>query len=131
MPSGSSNIPETRRLPNAAGAAERAGDVGAPSATRAPARQLQDLPKDELLALARLRGAEASESDDVPALVKKLKKQEGFFTRMNRKRRSVVASLAASIVGAEPASEYQFLPPQGQDSAGTARPSTLKEEIEE
>src|ERR1041385_2303430 len=84
-----------------------------------------------LVVLARLRGAEVADNDEIPALVKKLKKQEGFFTRLNRKRRSMVASLAASIVGEEPASEYQFLPPQNQDAANTARPSSLKEEIEE
>jgi hypothetical protein len=71
--------------------------------------------------------------------VKKLKKQEGFFSRMNRKRRAMLGSIVANIVGENeaPPSDYQFVPPPGgvagpaapaQPTAGSA---TIKHEIEE
>ena len=99
-----------------------------------------------LTCLARLRGVEYAPGDTVPVVVKKLKRHEGFFARLNRKRRAVLGSIVAKIVGEEgPASESQFLPPQEPGAApvtpatpsapGQAPPHprerTIKEEIEE
>jgi hypothetical protein len=90
-----------------------------------------------LLALGKLRSVSISESDAVPVLIKKLKKQEGFFTRLNRRRRSMLGSLVSSIIGEdEKSSDYQFLPPQDADAEAPkavppSRPATIKEEIEE
>ncbi len=91
-----------------------------------------------LLALAKMRGIDAREDDPVPVLIRKLKKKEGFFSRINRKRRALLGSLVARAVGESGASaEYQFLPPDGADvssgaSAATGkRPPTIKEDIEE
>ena len=42
---------------------------------------------------------EVSDNEAVPVCVKKLKKQEGFFSRMNRKRRAMLGSIVANIVG--------------------------------
>jgi hypothetical protein len=101
-----------------------------------------------LMALARLRGVECSGDEPVPAMVKKLKKSEGFFARMNRKRRAVLGSIVSNMIGEDDnATEYQFLPPvEGRGgSAGattttttttaapgsSARDRSIKEEIEE
>lgn len=82
-----------------------------------------------LAVLARLRGIEAAEEDPVPILIRNLKKQEGFFARINRKRRAVIASVVANMIGEEGSgSAYQFLPP---DSSGTTPPQSIKHEIEE
>ena len=88
-----------------------------------------------LVVLARMRGIEARAEDSVPVLVRKLKKREGLFTRMNRKRRAMLGSLMAKIIGEEGPSDYQFLPTDGGVAAsGTSGPSpspTIKEDIEE
>ena len=98
--------------------------------------------------MARMRGIGCATSDPVPLLVKKLKKQEGLFTRLNRKRRAMLGSLVSRIVGDDggSASDYQFLPgdgtgPASGTGAGTgtattippnsATSPTIKEEIEE
>jgi hypothetical protein len=83
-----------------------------------------------LIALAKLRGVSVADTDSVPVVVKKLKKKEGLFSKLSRKRRAAIGSLIAGIVGDDsPTSEYHFLP------SGTEAPprpaSNLKEEIEE
>ena len=97
-----------------------------------------------LIALARLRGVEIAPGEPIPAMVKKLKKSEGFFARMNRKRRAVLGSIVSNMIGEnDSATEYQFLPAvEGRSgSAGAtttttatsagARDRSIKEEIEE
>jgi len=86
-----------------------------------------------LLVLARMRGIPANETDPVPDLVKALKRKEGWLQRLNRQRRSVIASLVSNMVGhADSSADYQFLPDQTA-SPGVApnRTSSLKEDIEE
>jgi hypothetical protein len=70
-----------------------------------------------LVVLAKMRGIAADETEPVPDLIKKLKKQEGFFARMSRRRRSFIASMVAGVVGeADSTHEYQFLPsPDGRN----------------
>jgi hypothetical protein len=85
-----------------------------------------------LVVLARLRGIDARDEDPVPVLVRKLKKQEGVFARLNRKRRAFLGGLIARMIGEEGPSDYQFLPPDGSappPSAGAS--ATIKEDIEE
>src|SRR5438094_730187 len=101
-----------------------------------------------LVVLARMRGLQALDADPVPVLIRRLKKQEGFFARMNRKRRSMIGSMVANMIGEDDASaDYQFLPaspgapttattatsPPPPSSAGVhaAARSTIKHEIEE
>jgi len=87
-----------------------------------------------LVVLARMRGIEARDDDPVPVLVRRLKKQEGLFTKLNRKRRAMLGSLVAKMIGEEGPSDYQFLPTDGGVAAGTSGPAgspTLKEEVEE
>ena len=103
-----------------------------------------------LLVLARMRGIPAGDGEPVPLLVKKLKKQEGIFSRLNRKRRAMLGSLVSRMVGDDTAAttDYQFLPGDGQGggaggaaggsagpgsaTVGSPAPSTsIREEIEE
>ena len=90
-----------------------------------------------LVVLSLLRGVETAEGDPTPLVVRRLKRQEGIFSRMNRKRRAFLGGLVASIVGeSNPAPDYQFLPdPNAGDGnpavAGSARPASIKDEIEE
>ena len=89
-----------------------------------------------LVVLCKLRGLVVSDDAPVPELVKRLKKQEGFFSRLNRKRRAFLGSVVANLIGEEESSGgYQFLPPQQQGAGGVASPpaadATLKDEIEE
>jgi hypothetical protein len=84
-----------------------------------------------LVALARLRGLEATDGDIVPVLVRKLKKKESIFARMSRKRRAFIGSLIARIIGEEGPSDYQFLPGDGVAPTAAAPSPTIKEDIEE
>jgi len=86
-----------------------------------------------LVVLARLRGLEAHDQDPVPQLVRRLKKKEGVFSRLNRKRRAVLGSFIARMIGEETPGSYQFLPgdPQSPSTSGPAPAPTLREDIEE
>jgi hypothetical protein len=95
-----------------------------------------------LVVLARLRGIEVRGDEPVPVLVRRLKKQEGFFSRMNRKRRAFLGSIVSNMLGEDERDEaYQYLPPQpgsgsspgaGAPSAtASASDSSIKDEIEE
>jgi hypothetical protein len=100
-----------------------------------------------LVVLARLRGIDARDDDPVPLLVKRLKKKEGLFSKINRKRRAMLGSLVAKIVGEEGPTDYQYLPAPGSGTpvgnvgtvgyespasgAAPPRPSSIKRDIEE
>ena len=76
-----------------------------------------------LVTLARLRGCECGSEEPVPAVVKKLKKQESVFAKLNRKRRAFLGSIVSNMIGEDDTSaEYQFLPPA--DGGQTATLST-------
>ena len=90
-----------------------------------------------LLTLALLRGVAVTEADPVPKLVKKLRRKEGIFSKLSRRRRAMIGAMVAKAVGeTESEHEYQFLPPTSggpgvSPPAGAARPGSLKEDIEE
>ena len=94
-----------------------------------------------LVVLARMRGIPCADDEPVPLLIKRLKRQEGMFSKLNRKRRAMLGSLVSKIVGDDSAgaADYQFLPGEGGTPAPTggaavapAPPSSsIKEEIEE
>lgn len=98
-----------------------------------------------LLVLAVMRGVPLRGDENVPILVRKLKRQEGFFRKLARKRRALIGSIVSSMLGEEQDSaDYQFLPPQqaggGSGAAGqsgeispAASPvsGSIKQEIEE
>jgi hypothetical protein len=98
-----------------------------------------------LVVLARLRGLAARDDDPVPVLVRRLKKSEGLFAKINRKRRAMLGGIVAKIMGEEGAGgEYQFVPPAGGQpqapasvgtvnypSAAPGKPAGIKQDIEE
>ena len=101
-----------------------------------------------LVVLARMRGIACGQDEPVPVLVKRLKKQEGLFSRLNRKRRAMLGSLVSRMVGDDggSATDYQFLPGDGTAGptgpgaspgagpsavASAAPPTSIKEDIEE
>ena len=89
-----------------------------------------------LLILARMRGVLVQPDDPVPAIVKKLKRQEGLFARLSRKRRAVIGSLISRAIGEDDhaATEYKFVPPAPgtpPPAAGPEPASTIRQEIEE
>ncbi len=103
---------------------------------RAKSMRFAGLSPRALLALAQLRGLPVTEADPVPVLVKRLKKKEGIFSRMGRRRRAFVGSMIARMIGEDPArQEYHYLPPPPAGTATAAppprSPASLKEEIEE
>jgi hypothetical protein len=88
-----------------------------------------------LVALARLRGVDAGDADPAPLLVRRLRRQEGFFSRLNRRRRAVLGGMVATIVGENVSkTDYQFLPEPGNEAeagSAAAKPASIKDEIEE
>jgi hypothetical protein len=87
-----------------------------------------------LIVLAQMRGVACTGRESVDTLVKRLHKHEGFFARMARKRRAWVGRMVAGMLGdAEPAADYQFLPPQQGTGTGpqTTRSGNIADEIEE
>jgi hypothetical protein len=88
-----------------------------------------------LVVLARLRGIDARDDDPVPVLVRKLRKKEGLFSRLNRKRRAFLGGLVSRMIGEEGPTDYRFLPGDGQSAtggiSGPAPAPTLREDIEE
>lgn len=82
--------------------------------------------------LARLRGLKVPAGMPVPLLIRRLKKQEGFFERFARKRRAWIGSMVANMIGGEQEEDYQFLPPSpGQEGPVASRSGSLKDEIEQ
>jgi hypothetical protein len=101
------------------------GEMLAHEILRIKSMRFDGLSERGLVCLARLRGVECGSAEPVPAVVKKLKKKEGFFSRMNRKRRAVLGSIVSNMIGEDDKSaEYQFLPPAdgGQQATLSAPP---------
>jgi hypothetical protein len=88
-----------------------------------------------LVVLAKLRGLEVPDDLSVPLLVKSLKKKEGLFAKLNRKRRSALGTLVANLIGEdESGSDYQFLPQEDAPAATTsaaAASANIKQDIED
>ncbi len=78
-----------------------------------------------LRALAQLRGVDVTRGDPRPAIERRLRRQEGLWARMHRRRRAVVGSILTRVLeGTETSGEYHFLPEEDKGSS-------LKEEIED
>jgi hypothetical protein len=74
-----------------------------------------------LVVLARMRGIACPDHEPVPQLIRRLKRQEGLFSKLNRKRRAMLGSLVSKIVGDDATgADYQFLP--GEGPAGPTPP---------
>jgi hypothetical protein len=92
-----------------------------------------------LVVLAVMRGVNLKGDEDEWHLIRKLKRQEGLFTRLNRKRRAWLGGIVSNMLAGneETKTDYQFLPPQQgappSQSSLQAPPAagSIKEEIEE
>ena len=92
-----------------------------------------------LVVLAQLRGAAVGGEDEIPVLVRKLRQQEGIFSRVGRKWRGLLGSGVAKMIGeTESERDYKFLPgPQSSPTADSAASSSssstssIKDDIEE
>jgi hypothetical protein len=89
-----------------------------------------------IVVLCRLRGIPVPDDAPIPVLVRTLKKKEGLFSKLNRKRRAALGSLIANIIGEEESgSEYQYLPsdlpPHADAAASGPRAASIKDDIEE
>ena len=100
--------------------------------------KFEGLSRDGLFVLARLRGIDCGEQENVERLTRKLRRGEGVFSRLNRGRRSVIATLAAKIVGeGEEDEPYRYLTPADDPGAKSTAPKPLttaprlREQIEE
>jgi hypothetical protein len=99
--------------------------------------RLRGLSQRGLVVLAQMRGIRAGGEEPAAVLMHRLKKQEGFFSRLNRKRRAILGAIVSQMIGeGEDGTDYQFLPPNSVGSGASppappARQATIKEEIEE
>lgn len=86
-----------------------------------------------LVVLAKLRGVPIQGTEPIPEIIKRLKKQEGFFTKLSRKRRAMIGGWVSSLIGENVTGEYQFVPDDtGRPAANEpSRGGTIKEDIEE
>jgi hypothetical protein len=90
-----------------------------------------------LVILAQMRGLHVTTEDPIPNIIRRLKKQEGLFAKLNRKRRAVIGGWISNMIGESGGEqEYQFLPAEDAPAKATAadptgRAGTIKEEIEE
>ncbi|MCP4246997.1 MAG: hypothetical protein GY778_08095 [bacterium] len=69
-----------------------------------------------LEALARLRGLDRRRDEPRPALERRLKRADGFWGRVRRARRGLMAGLIAKAVRTQVPEEYRFLPEEEEAS---------------
>jgi hypothetical protein len=106
---------------------------------RIKSMKFSGLSQPGLIALAHLRGVNVADTDPVPVLIKKLKKKEGLFNKLDRARRSAIGSVVSKMMGEDESDrEYHFLPsqnpgdPKAENTIPPPRPNaSIKEEIEE
>lgn len=86
-----------------------------------------------LMVLARLRGLKIDSRDSVPDVIRKLSKQEGFFARMNRKRRAWIGGMVAGWLGdTDEKADAQYTAPQEQPGTPpAAKNDSIADDIEE
>jgi hypothetical protein len=91
--------------------------------------RFEGLTQRGLVVLAALRGLEVKGDEPIPALVRRLKRQEGFFAKANRKRRTMLGAIVSNFIGPATATP----PRPGEPSGGSAegRSLSIKHEIEE
>lgn len=82
-----------------------------------------------LVALARLRGIDVDANAPTPQVVEKLKEIEGFFAKLNRKRRAMVGKWVSKMIGEEAESPPTSNPTPNNSPTETER--NIRHEIEE
>ena len=83
-----------------------------------------------LVVLAALRGLEVNGDESIPVLVRRLKRQEGLFAKVNRKRRTMLGAIVSNFIG--PAAAPEPRPGDAPSQSTTeGRSLSIKHEIEE
>ncbi len=65
-----------------------------------------------LVVLAQMRGLPVQPDEQVPIVVRKLKRQEGLFAKLNRKRRAMIGGWVSSIIGENETPRLPVHPPR-------------------
>jgi hypothetical protein len=81
-----------------------------------------------LVVLGSLRGLELKGDEPVPLLIRRLKRQESFFAKMNRKRRTLLGAVVSNFVGSGHSAPSR---PGAPGDVTQARSLSIKHEIEE
>ena len=94
------------------------------------AMRFEGLSQRGLVVLAALRGLDVTGDETVPKLIRRLRRQESIFAKINRKRRSMLGSIVSNIIGGE------AVPAAGEDETEGTRTAgggaqSIKNEIEE
>jgi len=86
-----------------------------------------------LYVLAKMRGCDVLPADAVPLLIQRLRKKEGFFQKISRKRRAMMGSVISKMIGGDATEQYRHLPPGAGAADPTVKPTaaSLKREIED
>jgi len=90
----------------------------------------QTLSKRGLVTLARLRGLPALMHDNAEDLIERLQKNEGFWKRLHRARRSLLGNVIANLLESssdDTDEEYQFLPDEGGEPPRVSLKSRIQE----
>jgi len=91
--------------------------------------RFEGLTQRGLVVLAALRGLEVKGDEPIPLLVRRLKRQESFFSKMNRKRRTLLGAVVSNFIG--PAAASPSRPGAPSDATAEGRSLSIKHEIEE
>ena len=82
-----------RAVPSNASKEQLALEIG-----RIKTMRFSGLSPQGLVVLAVMRGVQIRGDEDVPAMIRKLKRQEGIFTKLNRKRRAMIGSIVSNML---------------------------------
>jgi hypothetical protein len=121
-----------RNLPASATKEQLASEIA-----RITSMRFSGLSKNGLVVLAGMRGVSLKGDEDDAGIIKKLKKNEGLFARLNRKRRAWVGSIVSGMLGEDSNhSDGQFAAPQSgavktQTTFTPVRNASIKDEIED
>jgi hypothetical protein len=93
--------------------------------------RFEGLTQRGLVVLGALRGLELKGDEPIPTLVRRLKKQESFFAKMNRKRRTVLGAVVSNFIGPNADPSARAGAATKDNAAPEARAMSIKHEIEE
>jgi hypothetical protein len=91
--------------------------------------RFEGLTQRGLVVLSALRGLEVKGDEAIPLLVRRLKRQETLFSKINRKRRTLLGAVVSNFVGSGPAAASR--PGAPADTTAEGRSLSIKHEIEE
>jgi len=93
--------------------------------------RFEGLTQRGLVVLGVLRGLELKGDEPIPTLVRRLKKQESFFAKINRKRRTVLGAMVSNFLGPDAAPPTRPGAAPADNTTAEGRSLSIKHEIEE